>query len=77
MISLCASMSYFMGLVGYFKCYFRLNTENISESGMNNLLTYSFGYYPLEQKMLWDKFLNWSDRKKKSNQVILVLNTTA
>lgn len=58
MISLCASMSYFMGLVGYFKCYFRLNTENISESGMNNLLTYSFGYYPLEQKMLWDKFLN-------------------
>lgn len=46
----------------------RLNTENISESGMNNLLTYSFGYYPLEQKMLWDKFLNWSDRKKNQTR---------
>lgn len=31
---------------------------------MKNLLTYSFRYYPLEQKTSWDKPLNWSDTKK-------------
>lgn len=43
---------------------------------MKNLLIHSFGYYPLEQKMSWDKLLNWADTKA-SNQVILVLNSIA
>lgn len=43
---------------------------------MKNLLTYSFGYYPLEQKTSWDKLLNWLD-KKTPNQITLVLNTIA
>lgn len=43
---------------------------------MKNLLTYSFGYYPLDHEMSWDKLLNWLDTKT-SNQVILALNTIA
>ena len=44
---------------------------------MKNLLSYLFGYYPLEQKTSWEKPLNWSDTKNPKDQVILVLNIIA